>query len=668
MHKISLHRAKHSPNFNSNSNLETSDHFYRRGLLDISVSLPSIPLLDPLITPLVGGPENTPTPGGDNQNPVVPLPTLTVGINIPNPVVQIPTLTVGINIPNPGVPSPTLTPEVDNPNPVVPIPTLTIGIDIPNPVVPIPTLTVGINTPNPVVPIPTSTPGIVGIPNPGVPAPIPTPTPGNNNSDTPSPQQGPPPPQQNPSPPHQDLPPSNQDPPPAQQQNPPPPAPTPNPETGSGNGPGNGEDGGDNIPTPPNSGSGTTNIPNPDHGTSPNPSTPTPNPGFPDSDPTNSTPQNGAVNLAEPSPPNLDSGDSSEDSNSQGNVIFTTISGVRTQVTQLPHTVTGNPGNGPTGGGDGPGDGGGGGSGNGANSSGGRSLGPGIIAAIIIGIALVLALLVFFLRKRAKKRQAVQRRRWLSNGEKGPRTTFRSSFGDLRASTFGYNPEADNDNPDNTRNSGPFSDWMVVPSPTPQMIQVTPPAIAVHSTGRNSRNSQFSIGSSESGGTDGSEIQWVQVRPDVGINDNISPTSQFCLPSPISVRPFTPTESWSFPKPPVSRDGTRAHTRESKGQLSSNPFADPVPQPSSSAVPPLAEVVRRNFEPTAEDELAVEIGDEVSVLRTFDDGWAKVKMLRRNESIKSVQGLEGLIPVDCLRPKGSKSPFLVDTNTKSQYT
>ena len=317
---------------------------------------------------------------------------------------------------------------------------------------------------------------------------------------------------------------------------------------------------------------------------------------------------------------------------------------------------------------------GGGGSGGGVNPQARRGLSPGFITAIVIGATLALALLVCFLRKRVRKRRAVQHRRRLSGGEKGPRDTFRSSFGDLRASVFGH--LSGHDNPNENRHSGPFPDTMAVSppslaslaSPTPQMMQVThtditPPAIAVHSIGRrSSRNSEFSIGSAGSGETDGSEGQWLQIRPDVryGGNGELSPTDQYCLPSPISVRPFSPSESWSFPKPP------KARASESKGFLGIDPFADPAPQLSPIDIS-LAEVVTRTFIPKAVDELVVEIGDEVSVLKVFDDGWANVRVLRRNGSPEGVQGLDGLIPIDCLRPKGYEKPLLVDADVQHTW-
>jgi len=372
------------------------------------------------------------------------------------------------------------------------------------------------------------------------------------------------------------------------------------------------------------------------------------------------------VHLAKPDPQNPNP-DDPEDSpgglNGSGNVVFTTVSGVKSEVTGLPHLSSGDGPTSETGNGlvNGDGDG----SGDGTNSSGGRRLGTGIIAAIVVFGVLVLALLLFLLRKRVKRRRTVQRTRWLSSDEKGPRTTLRSSFGDLRASTFGYQPDDGNDTSSTKSNSGPFSDKMAVPTPAsenpfdPRVAEVThpeitPPAIAVHSTGRrSSRNSQFSIGSSESGGTDSSEAQWVEIHHGVGYLDNISPTDQFRLPSPISVRPFTPTESWLFPKPPNSRVTSIVMSRESRGSLVPDPFADPVPQPSYSGFPPV-EMVMRTFEPEAGDELAVEIGDEVSVLRVFNDGWGRVKVLKRNGSAEGVQELEGLIPIDCLKPAGNK--------------
>ena len=76
------------------------------------------------------------------------------------------------------------------------------------------------------------------------------------------------------------------------------------------------------------------------------------------------------------------------------------------------------------------------------------------------------------------------------------------------------------------------------------------------------------------------------------------------------------------------------------------------------------EMVTRTFEPKDTDELAI----EVSVLRVFDDGWGKVKALKRSGSMKSVQGLEGFIPIECLRSKGSKNLPFVSADMKLDDT
>ena len=423
-----------------------------------------------------------------------------------------------------------------------------------------------------------------------------------------------------------------------------------NPDPGDGNVPANGGDGGGSTPTSTNqgSGSGNTNLPNPNPNSSPNLSTPAPNPDYPGSNPTPNpgSPGSNRSNPSSPSPtsglpPSQSSGRLSSgslqlpgptqqdsDSGSSGNqedVVLTTISGVRTEITKRPNPTNGNIGNYPTGGGDdGPINGGG----NGSNPSGGRGLTHGAITAIIIGVVLGLALLVFFLRKCARKTRTAHHTRWLSSDESGRRTTFRSSFGFARGSTLVPNFEDDDESLNEKRHSGPFSDSMAVPPPTPasaspptpQMaqaihIEIAPPTTVILSTGRrSSRISQFSIGSSESDMSDNSGVQWVEIRPNVGYNDNggLSPTYQRDIPSPISVRPFTPTESWSFPKPPTSRAQSMLYNSEIKGLAHLNPFADPVPQPPQ---PPagLLEAITKTF------ELRFENGDEASVFRSIPD-------------------------------------------------
>ena len=570
MHGTPLRRTKHFSKHRSNFDIDASNNFGRRGLLGLPVLFPSIPVVNPLI---VGVSTPTPTPGINIPNVTPPLP----------PIRRQPTPAPS---PDPGDgKDPSNGPHVTAPSiPVV----YHLGRSKP-------THTPGNNAPD----VPANHGGGGGK--------TPTTTDsGSGNTSVPDPNNTP-------------------DGPPKHGNGGGKPSTTQDSGGGNTHIPNPAKDGGGDggTPTTTEARSGDTGTPNPGQNSPPNSPTPTPeldsNPDSSGSEPSNlsdSTPssgspssqssgasKNGVVRLPGSDP------QSSGGSDDQESVVITTISGVRTELTRRPYPTNGGGGDGPTGG---PGGGSVDGSGNEANPPGSGRLGHGIIAAIVIGAVLALALLVFFLRKRVRKRRAAWNTRWLSGGGNGGRTSFRSSFGDLRASTFGSNSVHDHDNPDEDRFSGPFSDNMTVSSlslvsahpPIPQMLQVahteiTPPAIAVLSTGkRSSRSSLFSVGSSESGGSDESGIQWAEVRSDAGCDDNgrLNPNDELCFPSHISVRPFTPTESWSFPQPPTFRTQSTVYSRGLKELVDSNPFADPVPQPSASPVG-LSEIVTKGFEP-----------------------------------------------------------------------
>lgn len=181
--------------------------------------------------------------------------------------------------------------------------------------------------------------------------------------------------------------------------------------------------------------------------------------------------------------------------------------------------------------------------------------------------------------------------------------------------------------------------------------------------------------------------------------------------TPMSVRPFSPSESFSFPRPPdPAGDRNSAYSRpSSSGTLammqagahfsfhSSNvpptpclptlivsqdnpinvfdPFADnnPFEDPSAPTDPFVAsgngdfsetEFICRPFIPTLADELAVRPDDPVRILKTFDDGWALVEKIRpdTNEAIE-----RGLIPIDCLRAPGQALPAFFVAKRVSSY-
>lgn len=177
--------------------------------------------------------------------------------------------------------------------------------------------------------------------------------------------------------------------------------------------------------------------------------------------------------------------------------------------------------------------------------------------------------------------------------------------------------------------------------------------------------------------------------------------------SPMSVRPFSPSESFAFPRPPPCPNKgqhtsfvsvTGSHDLDSPSSsaaatlvqihspppifnsdlLSSAPAASYLlPPPSSSLttipntssnpfadpVQPKFETICRPFTPTLDDEISVNQGDKVLVLKVFDDGWAYVEkqceFMDYNE--------KGLIPVDCLREPGQALPAFLAQKRVTSY-
>lgn len=170
--------------------------------------------------------------------------------------------------------------------------------------------------------------------------------------------------------------------------------------------------------------------------------------------------------------------------------------------------------------------------------------------------------------------------------------------------------------------------------------------------------------------------------------------------TPMSVRPFSPTESFTFPAPPrehrssawtspvtspvaqynemllpqITESLVQTPPHSAKHIASENPFADAFSVPAAAANRASAEfdaveTIWRPFEQTLQDEISVRAGDQVKVLAIYDDGWAMIERVDMGKGKgKAAEGQlgVGLIPIDCMRKaEESVSSFLAAKRVSS---
>ena len=313
-----------------------------------------------------------------------------------------------------------------------------------------------------------------------------------------------------------------------------------------------------------------------------------------------------------------------------------------------------------------------------------HQLSSGKIVAIIIAVFVLfvaLPITIFVLRRRSTKQRDERKTKWwfaitrpshpyeeLDNGELIPpgTQTARSSF----LTTF-----------DRSDSGGPT---LIIP---PAMAETgrgnaSRPALVINTFDKNHNSNleenRCSIGSA---GSDRSQYLIVPQRD----STNPDPLAN----TPMSVRPFSPSESFAFPKPPepvpagptsvasgLSRPTSNATsvTSAASGPLSlpmftplviphiikspspitipttdqftdNNPFDDPTTPVIDTSAHLDVQVVRCSFIPTLPDELNVRLDDHVRVLHRFDDGWGLVEKVTSDGSGNE----SGLIPMDCLK-------------------
>ncbi|KAK7054434.1 hypothetical protein VNI00_003632 [Paramarasmius palmivorus] len=337
----------------------------------------------------------------------------------------------------------------------------------------------------------------------------------------------------------------------------------------------------------------------------------------------------------------------------------------------------------------------------GATSS--HKLSAGAIAGITVACLLAfLLLLIFLLRRRLIRRRNQRRNQWYAgavssssynfnnspatptSGLASARSSFATSYDISSPPTVDHHTQDVPDVPAvplpqmaeirDVHGPGTFSQRTYEHPTSPRSPAPAPILISVHDVDRR-RESSSSMGSDASDPY--TQRQVVYAPPD----STLLPPEPL---TPMSVRPFSPTESFSFPKPPLDKRasdqwGSMTTRRQSSTTITAqsaysgvddaeNPFGDPTPEPGFAE----AETIRRPFLPSRDDELAVAPGDKVNVLRVFDDGWVAVHKISESQDIKgkgkAAEGGPGLIPVDCLREAGQKLPDFLASKRVSMYS
>ncbi|KAI0333714.1 hypothetical protein GY45DRAFT_231081 [Cubamyces sp. BRFM 1775] len=348
-----------------------------------------------------------------------------------------------------------------------------------------------------------------------------------------------------------------------------------------------------------------------------------------------------------------------------------------------------------------------------------HGLSTGIIVAIsLIAALLLLVLLVCCCRRRAVAARIRRRRNWFAAGAYGAGIAsdeFKDGGAGTKSARSSFATNIDRGQM--ITPMPPPMDFDFAPPPSDQMSQVWPSnmsgSITVPPVSRTvesmpsptvraapDRTSLSSLSSAGSSRPPSQTSQYLAL-PGAAATAEGSPYGQD-FPSPFSVRPFSPSETFSFPRPPQDDATSRASGMLSGSVISAssdihsaafftaedhpaaspepvgtvaaaeeNPFLDFTeiaaagrPTSTSTESSPLEhfaaiETIRRPFVPTMDDEMAVVPGQEVRILKRFDDGWAFAETVPASR--------QGLIPIDCLRPVEEDLPAFLAKKRLSSY-
>lgn len=327
-----------------------------------------------------------------------------------------------------------------------------------------------------------------------------------------------------------------------------------------------------------------------------------------------------------------------------------------------------------------------------------HNLSAGDIAGIVIALLIVgLAALVVVLRKGAIARRVERREMWFNReavrtGSYGDNESPRNSG--RKIGTAGTRSARSSFATTFDQSQSPHLDmnFDALLPPIPQMAEIRgegsfvlgleSPLLAFDNSKRNSAGSNSSTASDPN-------AQFLLLPP-IAQGSGVVGT-------PMSVRPFSPSELYSFPKPPPDTNAERGsvfsylqsngldehedNTQTSTGTspteppsgADANPFADPTPAeaaPHSNFAE--IEMIRRPFVPKLQDELIVAVGDSVRIVQMFDDGWAMVQKVpppadKKGKARAVDESDQGLIPIDCLRDVDQALPEFIAQKRVSGY-
>ncbi|KAJ2986219.1 hypothetical protein NUW54_g9859 [Trametes sanguinea] len=308
-----------------------------------------------------------------------------------------------------------------------------------------------------------------------------------------------------------------------------------------------------------------------------------------------------------------------------------------------------------------------------------HGLSAGIIAAISVIVALLfLVLLVFCCRRRAVALRIRRRNKWFAagsynrgvgaddyrdggSGTKSARSSFATNID--RGQILTPAPPLDLMPPANDMSqvwpsnlNGSIT--VVAVPPATRTVESAPSPTIRAAPDRTSLSSLSSSGSGHGSRPPSQTSQYQHLTLPAPQPRKGQRTGTTSLPPSQSVRSHPPRRSPSLDHRRMTRTARRTPSSDFT-EIAAAAGRPPTASSESSAHFAPVEMIRRPFVPTMDDEMAVNPGENVRIIKRFDDGWAYAE--------NANTGMQGLIPIDCLRPIEEDLPAFLAKKRLSSY-